>query len=262
MNAHRIRIAAIAAALMAASIAPVNSNAAAEPSALALPASALNLVESPGLPELVFAGVHYRPRRSGDWGRRVDASGVTQLHVGFYDPDGDAGQRFLVGARGGPMMDSHVQLGVGVDWAHRTENISSVSRSSTGPGGTTITTKQDLARASTNFFPFMGFIQLSADDNRGVIPYFGAAVGYQVMGLSADDFVTGNSFSATYGGWGWQLWGGAAFPLSGRSRVTGEVYINNAELGRDVTDQPTGITYHETVNANGAGLRVGIAWGF
>jgi hypothetical protein len=262
MNAHRIRIAAIAAALIAASTL-ASSSAGADPSPLALPASTLNLVESPGLPEVSFEGVSYRPRRtSGNWGRHVDASGVSQIHVGFYDPDGDAGQRFLIGARGGPMIDPHVQLGVGVDWAHRTDNVSSVSRTTTGPGGVPITTSQPIARASTNFFPIMGYIQVSADDNMSVIPYFGAGVGYQLMGLSADDFSTGNSFDATYGGWGWQLWGGAALPLSGRSRVTGEIFINNAQLDRDVTDDATGITYRESVNANGAGLRVGLAWGF
>lgn len=273
MNARISTTVAIAATLVATT-ASFAIAATTDPSTLALPASTitlatdagllapeLNVVHEVALPEQQFAGVHYRPRRSG-FGRHVDASSVSQVHVGFYDPDGDPSRRFLVGARGGPMIDRNVQLGVGVDWAHQTDNNSSVSRKTTGPGGVPITVKTDLSRASTNFFPIMAFAQISGDDDMPVIPFFGAAGGYEVMNLSADDFQTGQSFDATYGGWGWQLWGGAALPLSGRTRFTGEVYINQAELGRDVNDSLTGQTVRETVDANGMGLRFGIAWGF
>lgn len=222
----------------------------------------LSVVETAPLQSLEFSGVHYRPRRSNDWGRNVDASSVTQIHLGIFDPSGDAKSQFLVGIRGGPMLDQHLQLGVGVDWAHKTENISSVQRSTIGPNGVPITVKQTLARASSNFFPLMAFVQYGADENAQVIPYFGAAGGYQIMNLTADDYQTNASFDATYGGWGWQLWAGAGVPLSGRARLNGEVYYNGGEMGRDVTDDSTGQTYRETVSADGAGLRVGLAWGF
>lgn len=256
-----ITTAAVAAALLTG-IAGISS-ADTAPLGVAAPSPLeLSVVEAGALPSIEFAGVHYRPRRSHDWGRNVDATSVSQVHLGFFDPDGDPSRQFLVGIRGGPMLDPHLQLGVGVDWAHKTENTSTVQRSTTGPNGVPITVKQDLARASTNFFPIMAFVQYSADDNMQVIPYFGAAGGYQVMNLTADDFQTNASFDATYGGWGWQLWGGAGFPLSGRTRLNAEVYVNGGEMGRDVTDDTTGQTYRETVSADGAGLRVGVAWGF
>ena len=214
------------------------------------------------VPEAQLAGVHYRPRNSGHYGRHVDAQSVTQIHLGFFDPEGDAGRQFLLGARGGPMIDPHVQLGVGVDWSHLSDNTSTVSHQSNGPNGTVITVKQDLARASTDLFPVMAFVQLHADDNLAVIPYFGLAGGYEFMNLSAENYQTNASFDATYGGWGWQAWAGAAIPLSGQARVNGELYVNTAELGRDVTDDLLGGTYRETVKANGVGMRLGIAWGF
>lgn len=213
-------------------------------------------------PDVQMAGVHYRPRRSGGWGRPLDSESVSQIHLGFFDPEGDASREFLLGIRGGPMVDPHVQLGIGVDWSHQTDNVSSVSHESTGPGGVPIVVKQDLSRASIHLFPIMGFVQISGDDNMPVIPYFGAAGGYEVMNLNADNYNTGASFDATYGGWGWQVWGGAAFPLSGRARVNGELFVNTAELGRDVTDDVLGGTYRETVKANGVGMRLGMSWGF
>lgn len=272
-----VTIALCLATTAAAALAGTESTTAATalplaPPALASPVLALPLVEpaaAPALqtelvhvrvPDVALAGVHYRPR-TGGWGRRTDSESVSQIHLGFFDPEGDASREFLVGLRGGPQVDPHIQVGVGLDWSHITDNASSVSRTNDGPGGTQIQATRALSRASTNLFPIMAFVQLSADDDMPVIPYFGLAGGYEVMHLSADDFVDNTSFDATYGGWGWQLWGGAAFPLSGRARVNGEIFVNTAEPSRDVTD-PDGITYTESVKAGGIGMRLGIAWGF
>lgn len=263
------------AMLMLAAPLAFAATASQEPSAFALPVGTLALevtpilegavpdvaaIHVPAVPEVSVAGVAYRPRRSG-YGRRVDSQGVSQIHLGFFDPDGDPARKFLVGIRGGPMLDSHIQIGAGIDWAHDSDHAASIRSSEIGPGGTPITVQREIARSSTDLFPIMAFLQVSADDDMAVVPYFGGAAGYQLMNLSADDFETGESFDATYGGWGWQLWGGAALPLSGRTRFTGEVFINGAELGRDVNDPLFG-DYRETVKADGVGARFGIAWGF
>jgi hypothetical protein len=233
------------------------------PALVTMPAPELALVQSP-VPEVGFAGVHYRPR-SGGWGRRMDSQSVTQVHLGFFDPEGDASREFAIGVRGGPMIDPHVQLGVGVDWMHHSENTSTANHTTPGPGGVPITTERDIASASINLFPIMAFVQVGGDDKMAVIPYFGLAGGYEVMNLTAEDYETSASFDATYGGWGWQAWGGAAIPLSGQVRVNGELFVNTAELGRDVTDSTLDggdVTYRERVKANGVGMRLGISWGF
>jgi hypothetical protein len=96
----------------------------------------------------------------------------------------------------------------------------------------------------------------------GLKPYIGGAAGYQVLMLSGDDFATGQSFNGTFGGWGWQAWGGVGLPLGDHSRLNAEVYKNGAELGRYVDDPVSGTRVHETVNGDGVGARFGIAWGF
>lgn len=277
MNARFTRFAALGVALLSLSASRAfAATAPSEPSAFALPASTLALavtpvvaeaapdvaiVHSSAVPEVSMAGVHYRPRRSG-YASRGGSASASQLHLGFYDPDGDPSRKFLVGMRGGPMVDSNVQLGVGLDWAHDSDRTTSVSSTTPGPGGTPIIVQRELARASSDFFPLMAFLQVSADDDLSIMPYFGIAGGYQFLNLSADDFETGESYDATFGGWGWQLWGGLAMPLSGRTRLTGEIFWNGAELGRDVDDDLFGGSYRETVDADGAGARFGLAWGF
>ncbi|MFN8588482.1 MAG: hypothetical protein U0704_11870 [Candidatus Eisenbacteria bacterium] len=259
MNTRNLRHAAFAAALLCTVAG--RAEAVTSSSEFALPTPSLAAIVTAPATDVQLLGTHYRPRGGGSRST-LGTSSVSQIHVGFYDPDGDAEKRFLVGIRGGPMLDEHIQIGVGVDWAHKTEKTSSVTHSEIGPGGTPIEVRTDLSSASSNFFPIMGFVQISADDDLGVVPYFGAAAGYQVLSLTADNYLTGDSYDGTFGGWGWQLWGGAALPLSGRTRVTGELYVNGGELNRDVDNVLNDTTYRETVNVDGMGLRLGLAWGF
>ena len=88
------------------------------------------------------------------------------------------------------------------------------------------------------------------------------AGGYEWLFLSADDPRTASRFEATYGGWGWQVWGGLALPLSGRARLSAEVFRNGAEVSRDVYDGLLGYTVREKVTMDGTGLRFGVQLGF
>lgn len=222
----------------------------------------LALSETPAPAPVEFAGVFYRPRSRGRFRHQPESAGVSQVHAGFFDPDGKQDARFDVGIRGGPMIDENLQLGLGVDWIHKSENISTVTRTQNGPGGVPIDVTQNIARASVNMFPIMAFMQFSAPSNLPIVPYAGGGGGYQVLALSGDDFTTGQSFEGTFSGWGWQAWAGAGVPLGGRTRLTGEVYVNGAQLGRDVTNDATGFKEHETVSGDGMGARFGVAWGF
>lgn len=184
-----------------------------------------------------------------------------QLHFGFFDPDGHGGTSFVGGIRGGPMIDPHIQVGGAVDWVYRSEDQTTVAGDPYAQGGTTITPTRVLSRASSNLFPFQLFMQVSGDENMPVIPYGGISGGWQVLFLSADDFATGQSFDATFSGWGWQAWGGAGIPLSGQARLNGEVFVNQSKPERDV-DAANGLTFRERVNADGVGMRFGVQWGF
>ena len=212
-----------------------------------------------------FESVRFRPRRARYRDRYDEPSrfrGVSQLHAGFLDPEGPANAGFLVGFRGGQQIDDMVELGLGIDWRNKSGRATEVLQETTGPGGERIVVSRELSRFSSNLFPVLAYVQVSAPSDLGVAPYVGFAGTYQALFLSAEDSQTGESFDATYDGWGWQLWGGAAVPLSSRSRVIGEVFWNNADLGRDVRDPVTGDTFRETVSTNGVGGRFGINWGF
>jgi hypothetical protein len=217
---------------------------------------------SPGPAGTRYDAVRYRPRyeRGGGRGGNYVSSSPVQVHFGFFEPNGDGNTSFAFGFRGGPSVDPHIQLGLGADWYHRSDSQREVLGESF-QGGQRILTTRVLARASSNLFPVMAFMQVSGGDNLPVIPYAGIGGDYQALFLSATDFQTGADFSATYGGWGWQVWGGAAFPLSGQSRAFGEVFASTGDVERDV-DTSGGFTLRERVKADGVGMRFGLNWGF
>jgi hypothetical protein len=226
-----------------------------------------------------FAGVHYeklpdswiykKPKTQKATSKpdsnstnRQGPTGMSQIHVGYFDPDNQLGSRMQIGIRGGPMLTRNLQLGLAVDWIHRTNHISSLDSTSTGPSGVPVTVRNEVARTSMNMIPVLGFLQLSAPDNLGIVPYIGGGGGYQVMILSADDYVTVQHAQTTLAGWGWQAWAGLGISAGGHIRLFAEGYKSEFELGREVTDETTGLPVRETVNANGVGARFGLMWGF
>ena len=210
--------------------------------------------------------VRYRPRRGHRSYDRYDrgprAATFSQLHVGFFDPEGTPESGFVGGFRVGVAADPHIQVGLDIDWHHRGDRETQVISEGPGPGGTTIITRREFARSSSDLVPVLGFIQVAGDAGMPVIPYFGLGGGYEVLFLSAENFQTGEDFEGTFGGFGWQAWGGIALPLSGRSRANAEVFINDGEVARDVEDFATGETFRETVDVGGIGMRFGLQWGF
>jgi hypothetical protein len=258
-----------AAIAVAVASSPALAGTPSAPSAFALPVETV-LASSEGANGFAQApptleSIRYRPRHRwrepDDSGRGYGSRSTAfyQVHGGFLDPDGAQSSNALFGFRAGANMDQ-VQLGLGADWSHRSDEVSEVVQQVGLPSGNTGERRRKLASSSSNLFPSMAFLQLSPGAGMGVRPYVGVGGGYEVLFLSAEDFTTGDSFDATYGGWGWQAWGGLAIPLGGTTHLNAEVFRNSGEVGRDVDD--AGGRYREVVNVDGTGARFGFSWGF
>jgi hypothetical protein len=232
---------------------------------LAAPASsppvtlAMTAVDAPASVDL--EAVRYQPAQQERVDTPNDRPIVSQLHGGYFDASANNTNPFIVGLRAGPMVDKRLQVGLLLDWVHQTKNLANVLSTTQAPGSITISTKQDTARALMNLVPIMAFAQASGFGLLGIVPYIGAAGGYEVLVISADNFLNGQSFESNFGGWGYQIWAGAGLPLGSRTRLNGELFVNQAELGKTVTDA-TGATAKQTVDMNGIGFRLGLAWGY
>lgn len=222
----------------------------------------------PGHPDVyghptTLEAVSFQPRR-GPYHPPSAAShwrGVSQIHAGFLDPDGPSDVGFDMGFRAGNEIDQMFQLGVGLDWRTKSGNTTSLAHSSVGPGGETIVTQIEAAHFSSNLLPVLAYAQLSGPPRR-IVPYVGIAGSWQVLFLQADDYTTGQRFDATYSGWGWQAWGGAGIAMVGRTRLIGEAFLNQGNVGRDVYDPFYGVVVRETISTDGFGARFGVSWGF
>ncbi len=223
------------------------------------PATALN-PSVVALTTPLVAPIRYRPGHYR--GRGYVMPTTWQIHAGFMDPTDNFSTGFYGGFRGGPQVSPNVQIGVGVDWWHKSESQTVNIDQGPLPGGGTTERQLELSHSSVDLLPMLAFVQVSGDENLAVIPYGGAGIGYEVLFLSAEDFQTATSFDATYGGFGWQAWGGFGVPLSGQSRINAEVFYNGSEVGRDVEDRFSPVTFREIVKMNGVGVRVGLQWGF
>jgi hypothetical protein len=181
-----------------------------------------------------------------------------QIHGGFFAHEEYGPRSYAGGFRAGPAIDKHVQIGLGVDWYHRTESEREVI-ADTVHVGQTIQTTRELSQATSDQIPLLLFLQLSV--GKGVVPYAGIAGEYQFLLLKATDNQTGQGYEANFGGLGWQAWGGLGIDF-GRSRVFGEVFVNAGDVERDVSNSGQVGTYRETINADGGGARFGLSYGF
>ena len=202
----------------------------------------------------------YRPRRAP----MATIPLAAQLHLGFFNPFDNFSAGFDGGFRVGPQVDPHIQLGFGMDWWHRSENTVLDLGTVQAPGGSA-SEKLILSQSHENLIPIMLFVQVSGDENMPVIPYAGFGAAYEWLFLTADDFVTHESFDETFGGFGWQVWAGAGLPLDWRMRVNAEVFFNGCDVGSDVDVDVPGFgpaRVRDVIDVDGVGMRFGISWQF
>lgn len=266
MATHRLAL--VAAAVLAGALAAHEAHAARlavrpRGTALALPAVTVEMSSYPVVTR--YDAIRHRPRRmpyreSRSFGR-ADINPYFQVHGGVFDPDDAADNHWLLGFRAGQSYDA-VQLGVAADWSHRAFDEETVVAETVDPSGHVITESVRTLRTSSNLVPMMGFIQVMAPANLPVRPYFGLGGGYEALFLNSEDFRTGEEHSGTFGGWGWQAWGGAAVPMGPRTALTGEVFVNDATVRRDLDRFETGMPVRESVDVGGVGARVGLKFGF
>lgn len=189
---------------------------------------------------------------------------TAQIHLGFFYPIDNFSTGFDGGFRIGPQVDPHIQVGMAMDWWHRSDDKVLDLGTVRAPGGTA-SEKLILSESTADLVPIMVFVQVSGDENMPVIPYGGLGVGYEWLFLTANDYLTHESFDQTFGGFGWRAWAGAGLPLDWRMRLNGEVFFNGCEVGSEMDVYITGYgpaTVRDVIKMNGVGMRLGVSWGF
>lgn len=190
-----------------------------------------------------------------------DTRARSQIHGGVYDPESGLARRAIAGIRGGPMLTRNIQVGLAFDWMYDSQNLTTGSPGTVGPGGTPINVQQVISRASLHQIPLMVYGQFEGWGLLWIVPYVGASGGYQFMYITADNYATNEHLEATLGGWAWQTWAGVGLPMGNNIRLTGEVFLHGGDVSRNTSDSITGVAYRETAPTDGVGARFGLSWG-
>src|SRR5207237_2776222 len=74
----------------------------------------------------------------------------TQIHAGYFDPNNFSSRGFVLGFRGGPLIDEKLQIGLGLDWRYKSEQQTQIVSEEPLPGGGTAQRTRVLSRASSN----------------------------------------------------------------------------------------------------------------
>ncbi len=204
----------------------------------------------------------YRPRAYSRRPAMVPLS--LQLHLGLFNPVSEFSTGFDGGFRIGPQLSPFVNVGLAMDWWRRSDNKVIDLGTVHAPVGTAHE-QLLVSQSSANLLPILFFIQVSGGEDLAVVPYGGVGMGYEWLFLTADDFVTGESFDQTFGGFGWQVWGGVGLPLDRQTRLNAEVYFNGCEVASDLDVFIEGYgraTVRDVIDMNGVGMRFGISHWF
>ena len=172
------------------------------------------------------------------------------LYGGLFEPIEVNAPSPTLGVRLGRRLGAHLQGGLLVDWTFERKNLDQPINGLPG-----LQPRLILARADGQLVPVMVFLEVSLTEKRLLVPYAGIASGYEWLFLRANDYVTGESASATYANFAWQSWGGMGMRLDQGLRVDFELFYNGGSLERNAPDS-SGL--REAVLVNGVGARVGL----
>ena len=172
------------------------------------------------------------------------------LYGGLFAPIETNAPSPTIGMRLGRRLGAHLQGGFLVDWVFERKNVEQPINSLPG-----LQPQLILARADGHLIPVMAFFEVSLTEKRFLVPYGGIAAGYEWLSLKAENFVTGQSATASYANFAWQGWGGMGIRLDKGLRVDFELSYNGGSLERDSPDTPG---LKEAVRVNGVGARVGL----
>jgi hypothetical protein len=172
------------------------------------------------------------------------------LYGGLFAPIETNAPSPTLGVRFGRRLGAHLQGGLLVDWTFERKNVEQPINELPG-----LQPQLILARADGQLVPMMAFFEVSLTEKRFLVPYGGIAAGYEWLFLRANNYVTGESASATYANFAWQGWGGMGIRLDPGLRVDFELSYNGGSLERDA---PGTSGLREAVRVNGVGARVGL----
>jgi hypothetical protein len=194
--------------------------------------------------------------------RASDALHFVTLKYGTYDPKGSPDGGAFLGLRTGAEFDNRLTLSFNVDayWRSYAEQITIAQ--DVDPNGNLITASITRFATSSTLIPLGVSLGLRLPGSRTVTPFVGVGVAYEILVNEVEDYESGIDDTNVYGGPGWQVFGGLMVPVTHGARFLGELWLNDAEVSRDVETYERGLPVREAIDVSGLGARFGVEFRF
>jgi outer membrane protein with beta-barrel domain len=200
----------------------------------------------------------YRDRYDDGYDRRPRT--FATLGIGGFDPADQPGSGFFGSASVGTELESPIDLGVKLDWYHRSTGGEQFVSTFTDPAGNQGTRVIQADKISTDLVPLMAFLRVKFPAG-SVEPYVGAGAGWEwlhVSGVDSDGF----DFADDYDGFGAQFFGGANFKIAPNTALYGEVLYNKSTVKADFFDTVSGQDVRDEISMDGAAAHGGLRFRF
>jgi hypothetical protein len=188
-------------------------------------------------------------------------NGWFTLRGGFFDTENVPKNDWLAGMKLTGVISKSVEMGISTDYQRRSNSAGERIDEYRDPAGNDIKTTVPTAEVSSSLVPAMGILVLRLP-TPGIQPYVGGGAGYEWLFVDGEDFVSNTHYSATFGGFGWQGFGGLDIAIAEKARLNAEAYWNQSNVNRNTTDPISGIQVNQQINVRGAGIRGGLSFGF
>jgi hypothetical protein len=206
----------------------------------------------------------YRPQHTTQvvhrqWHRGPD--GWLTLRGGFFDTENVPKNDWLAGFKLTGVVSKGVEMGISTDYQRRSNSAGERVDEYRDPAGNLVKTTVPTAEVSSSLVPALGILELRIP-TPGLQPYVGAGAGYEWLFVDGDDFVNNTHFSDTFGGFGWQGFGGIDLAINEKARLSAEAFWNQSDVSRHFVDPISGFEVKQQINVRGGGIRGGLSFAF
>lgn len=199
----------------------------------------------------------YRDRYEND---NYNPSYFGAIGAGGFDPDKQPGNGLWVNGELGSEVGDALDLGVRVDWYHRTSGQSQVVSTYTDPAGNVGQRVVETSSVETNLLPVMAILRVRFPVTSEFQPYVGGGLGWEWLTVSGTD-TQGFDFQDDYDGFGGQVFAGLNVGVSPNMGLYGEALWNKSTVSARFFDPVLGDIKDE-VDMDGLGLHGGLRFRF
>lgn len=205
-----------------------------------------------------------RRRRPGNYDYYRDSrrpAYFANLGLGTFDPSSQPGRGFLFNSAFGGEINDAMDLGISLQWYHRSTGGSQIISEFEDPAGNVGQRVVETSDVTTDLVPVMGFLRVRIPVTGSVQPYVGAGLGWEWLNVEGTDD-EGFPFSDDYDGMGAQVFGGANINVAPNAALYGEAVYNASTVSAEFYDSFYGGTVRDEIDMDGFGIHGGLRFRF